>query len=360
MKTINQLAALLTATALLTTACRKNDSQQQPADTGNEMMTAFFKQHAPQYESFTINANTGGLITSSKGTKYFISPNSLVNANGNPVSGSVTVSVKELGKASEMILGDRPATTSNGGLLISFGEFNIAARQGNENLRLRNDSAVRVQAPVRPNGPAGGGQFPIDVPMWASDTSITVSSNGHNDDNQPVTVTQTVHTRKGVSWNQMPGNNATLGGGGYNFRIDSLFQWRNCDVLYNPGAIKTTVLGYFGNKFNTTTGNNYMGQEPSMLFFKVRNQNTIAKLYNLILQPTAGKEGLISYQQSFNIGEQGTFLAISAKDGKFYAEMRDVTISAPAPGKNYVPYTFNMQEVTQSQLLSLIQQMDTK
>jgi hypothetical protein len=174
------------------------------------------------------------------------------------------------------------------------------------------------------------------------------------------TVSQTVSVRKGVDWQQLPGNNALLGGGGYNFKLDSLFQWRNCDVLYNPGGTKTTVLGYFGNKYNPSTTQNYMGQEPSMLFFKVRNQNTVVKLYNTIFQPSAGKEGFLSYQNTFTVGEQGTFLAISAKDNKFYAEMRDVTIPAPAAGKNYVPYTFNLQEVSQSQLLSLIQQMNTK
>lgn len=359
MKKLQQLTAVLATAALLGTACKKGEqSNEQYADTGRDKMTAFFKQHAPQTEFFTINASTGGLITSSKGTKYYFSPNSLVDGNGNPVTGTVKVSVRELAAASEMILGDKPAATSGGIMLRSFGEFNIGAEQGNQPLRLRADSAVRVQAPVRQ--PAAGGQLPIDVPMWDGDTSYTSTLSGYNHENQNITITQTVYGNKGVSWNQLTGNNATLGGGGYNFRIDSLFQWRNCDALYNPAGVKTTVLGFFGDKFNNTTGNNYMGQDPSMLFFKVRNQNTIVKLYNVIFQPAAGKEGLLSYQQSFTVGEQGTFLAISAKDGKFYAEMRDVTIAAPAPGKNYVPYNFNLTEVSQSQLLTLIQQMDTK
>ena len=103
------------------------------------------------------------------------------------------------------------------------------------------------------------------------------------------------------------------------FPLDALGQWRNCDALYNDPRPKTTVLGYFGDKFNTETGNNYTGSDPTMLFFKTKNTNTLIKLYNVIFTPAPGKEGLLSYQNSIPIGQEGTLLALSAKNGKFYA-----------------------------------------
>ena len=86
----------------------------------------------------------------------------------------------------------------------------------------------------------------------------------------------------------------------------------------------------------------------------------MVKLYNKIISAPVGKEGLLSYQNSFPIGIEGTFLAITTKDGKFYAEMKDVTIGAPASGKTYFPVSFNLAEVTEAGLLSLIQQLNTK
>lgn len=358
MKKTSLFTTLFAATILFNTACKKSETNEQPADTGRQMMTEFFKQNGPVYQSFTINANTGGTITTTKGTKFYISPNSLVDASGNLVTGNVIISVKEVGKASEMILSDRPSATGDGKMLQSFGEFFIKAQQGNNELKLRNDSAIRGN--VKPVN--GGAQLMRDIPMWRGDSAVNTTTNGYNHDNQQVTINNTYYVARGISWDQIAGDFAVLnnGNGGYDFKIDSLITWRNCDALYNPAGVKTTVLGYFGSTFNTSTGRSYMGQEPSMLFFKVKNQNTLVKLYDVILQPASGKEGLHSYQQSFSVGEQGTFLAISAKDGKFYAEMRDVTIPASAPGKNYVPYTFNLTEVSQSTLLSLVQQIDTK
>jgi hypothetical protein len=359
MKTTSLFTSVCTAALLVTAACKKTKNDEQPADTGRDMMTAFFKQHAPAFESFTVNATAGGSFISSKGTKYFIAPNSLVDASGNLVTGNVAVSVKEIGKASEMILGDKPAVTTGGKRLISFGEFFIKAQQGNNELKLRNDSAVRVNVPVRN---PGGAQILREMPLWSGDSAVNITTQGYNDDNQQVSINSTISMARGMSWAQVASQWALYNNSnnGYDFRVDSLIKWRNCDVLNNPGGVKTTVMGYLGDKFNTNTGRNYTGQEPSILFFKVRNQNTIAKLYDVILQPTTGKEGLHSYQQSFTVGEQGTFLAISAKDGKFYAEMRDVTIAAPASGKNYTPYSFNLVEVSQTAMLALIQQMDTK
>lgn len=358
MKKTSLFSTLLAAAILFSTACKKSETSEQPEDTGRQAMTGFFKQNAPAFQSFTINAGTGGTITTTKGTKFYISPNSLVDASGNIVTGNVTISVKEVGKASEMILSDRPAATGDGKMLQSFGEFFIKAQQGNNELKLRADSAIRGN--VKPAN--AGAQLPRDIPMWRGDSAVNTATQGYNHDNQQVTINNTYYVARGISWDQIAASFATYnnGNGGYDFKMDSLITWRNCDALYNPAGVKTTVMGYFGSAFNTTTGRSYMGQEPSMLFFKVRNQNTLVKLYDVILQPASGKEGLHSYQSSFTVGDQGTFLAISAKDGKFYAEMRDVTIPAPAPGKNYVPYTFNLTEVTQSTLLSLIQQMDTK
>jgi hypothetical protein len=359
MKKFNQVLTAIIAITILATSCKKSNEAPAPTeDNSVKMLQQFFKNNAPQFENFSVNAATGGVLVSSKGTRYTIKPNSLLDANGNPVTGTVNVAVKEISKASEMILGNNPAVTSTGDALQSFGEFQIIAQQNGNNLRLKPDTANAIGVQVRPNNVAG--TFLQQMPLWRGDSSVTITTNGHNDDNQPVTIVNNYFVPKGTTWSQIAGATVTAGGGFYNFKVDSLIRWTNCDALFSQPGTPVTALGYLGNKFNTATGGSMSSGEPSMLFYKIKNVNTIAKLYNIILNPSAGKEGFLSYQNSFRVGGQGTFLAISAKNGKFYAEMMGVTIPTPASGKNYVPFTFNLQEVTESQLLTLINQMDTK
>jgi len=54
------------------------------------------------------------------------------------------------------------------------------------------------------------------------------------------------------------------------------------------------------------------------------------------------------------IGMKGTFIVISVEDEKFYMQTKTVTIDAPAAGKNYVVYSFQLSEVTEAQLLAAI------
>ena len=351
------LSALAIAVTITFTACKKEEKKTFVLPHILEAkMVSFFNANAPRYESFTIDASTGGTLTTTKGTKINFPAGIFKKANGQIVSGNVTVEVKDILSASDMLLGNRP-TEANGQMLVSYGEMTVKASQNGEALQLKNDSA-RVQVPLAPK-PANGQQI-REVPMWSGDSLVAYTINGHDHENTSVTLTQTGYVPRGINWNQN-GNIATNNNNGTtSFALDSLGVWRNCDALMGDPRPKTTVLGYFSNYWNPATSSSYMGAEPSMLFFKVKQQNSMVKLYNKIINAPVGKEGLLSYQSSFPIGLEGTFLAISIKDGKFYAQMQDVTIGAPASGKTYFPVTFALSEVTESGLLALIQQLNTK
>jgi hypothetical protein len=345
--------AAITLSSLLV-ACKKGSAPA--ADSGSEMLGKFLRQNEPQFSKFTVNAATGGTVTTPKGSTYRIRANSLLGANGMPVTGNVDVFVKEINQASEMILGNKP-TNSGTGVLRSFGEMQIIAQQNGNNLTLRQDSTI--VGFVRP--PQGGTQLPIDIPMWAGDSLPRVTSNGHNHLNQSTSVSGFYLQNTGIDWSQIPGSFANLANGGYNFNIRDLLTWGNCDQLYNiPGGAPTTVLCYFGNNFNETSFTNLSGTVPSQLFYKPRNVNAIVKFTSQILNPAPGKYGYLSYQNSFKVGQEGTFLAMSAKDGKFYGQILDYTVPAPASGNNYVGIDLNLQEVTEAQLLALINQMNTR
>ncbi len=359
MKKTFLLTAAIAIAAITVSSCKKNDNSVNVPEADDkastQLMDAFFARHAPKDEKFTVDAAAGATITLSSGTKITFPANAFKTSGGVVISGNVSVSARDILDASDMILADKPTLTSGGEMLQSFGEIIVKAEQNNNQLVLNGAKPPSVVVPI---GAGANGQQ-REVPMWDGDSTISYTLSGYNHENISVSVTSQVNVRRGIVWDQISGFGAASPATTI-FPLDALGQWRNCDALYNDPRPKTTVLGYFGDKFNTETGNNYSSSDPSLLFFKTKHTNTLVKLYNVIFSPAAGKEGLLSYQNSIPVGQEGTFLALSAKNGKLYAEMRDVTIPAPDAGKTYAGFTFNMTEVSESQLLSLINQMSTK
>lgn len=354
MKKIFASAALI-ASVILFSSCEKNKEVRNPYVQTS--LKSLFKDNGPQFESFVIDATNGGSLTTTKGTKIIFPAGSFVDKNNQPVSGNVTVFVKDILQPSDMILGDKPTIDAKGNFLRSFGELVVNAEQDGKELDL-NDAGAEVIVPLgaRENAQQGNG-----IPIWHGDTTVVVTTFGHNHLNQSTTVSNAVSAPVGVIWQDLGTQGVSNPAGTQtSFVLDALGEWRNCDALINGGGTRTTVLGYFTNHFASSTGSNYMGEEPSMLFFKQRGSNTLIKLYNVILNAPAGKQGLLSYQQSFTVGIEGTFLAMTAQDGKYYAQMMDVTIPSPASGNDYVGFDFELQEVSESQLLGLINTMNTK
>jgi len=349
---------LIALAAAIVSSCKKESQTTMPSSAdkvSTELMDQFFAKHSPKDEKFTLDASTGGTLEMRSGTKIFFPPNVFQTQNGDPVSGTISVIARDILKPSSMILADKPTLTSSGEMLESFGEIIVSAQQNKEELVLNKDRTASVEVPIG-LGPKAQRR---EIPMWEGDTVISVTQDGYNHENVLTTVSYLVGVRKGMVWDQIPGfgvasTNTTV------FPLDALGAWRNCDALYNDPRPKTTVLGYFGDKFNSETGNSYSSSDPSLLFFKTKGTNTLVKLYNTIFQPAPGKEGLLSYQDMMPIGQEGTFLAISAKNSKLYAEIKDVSIPAPDAGKNYVGFNFELQEVSETQLLNMIDQMNTK
>ncbi|MGJ7032735.1 hypothetical protein [Niabella hirudinis] len=358
-KNMTPLLALLSLAVFLF-ACKKDNMPIDPQSAYQkdvEKMNRFFKAHEPAVEKFTVDAGAGSTVTLQNGTKISFGPNAFVKPGGAIATGNVTVGARVFIKASEMILGDKPAFTAEGKILETFGEAMVTAEQGGQQLALNpQQKPPNVQVPIPAAGANGANR---EIPMWDGDTTVSTEYSGYNHENVYTTITETYTIRKGMAWTQIPGSFGAGNAAATYFPLDALGDWRNCDALYSITTPKTTVLGYFGDKFNIKTGNNYSGQDPTELFFKVSGVNTMVKLYNPIFHPITGKEGLLSYQNSIPIGASGTFLAMSVVNGKFYAEMRDVTIT-PDAGKNFMGIHFNLQEVSETQLLQLIQQMNTK
>lgn len=350
---------------ILACSCKKNDNNQQTDQSSHlkdaEKITQFFEDHARKQESFTIDVATGGTVTTTKGTKVKFPANIFKTSAGAAVTGSVTVKVLDVFEAGDMILNHKPTITTAGEQLISFGEIRVDAEQDGNALVLNANSDNRVQVVFPIGGGDRAGQNIKEIPLWdgIEPELSTYDVSGHNHENQSTTVSQSHYIYPGISWESLPGFGAATMEE-TSFFLDSLGSWRNCDILVNDPRTKTTVLCYLGDFFNNETSTNYSGIEPTSVYFKLKNENTLIKLYNVILNPIAGKQGFLSYQNTMPIGAEGSFLAISTLDGKFYAQVKDVTIGTPQAGKNYFGIDFNLTEVTETELLALINNLKDK
>lgn len=347
---------------MFASSCKKNDNQitiQSSNAKDAEKITAFFETNARKQESFTVDVAAGGTVTTSKGTKIKFPVNIFKTKSGALVTGSVTVKVLDVFEVNDMILNNKPTVTTSGEQLISFGEIRVDAEQGGNALVLVANDTARVQV-VFPIG-AGDRQNRKEIPLWLGiePEEITQNVSGHNHENQTTTVAKTFYTYPGISWESIPGFGVATPTQ-TTFYLDSLGTWRNCDILVNDPRPKTTVLCYLGDFFNNETSSNYTGIEPTSVYFKLKNENTLVKLYDVILNPIAGKQGFLSYQNTMPIGGEGSFLAISTLNGKFYAQVKDVTIGSPESGKNYFGIDFSLTEVTEAQLLAIINDIKNK
>ncbi|MBX2924502.1 MAG: hypothetical protein KF746_20040 [Chitinophagaceae bacterium] len=176
----------LAGVLLFAASCKKNDSGSNNNFSNTkdaEKITRFFSDNARSKESFTIDAGSGGNITTSKGTKISFPADVFKTAAGDAVAGSVNIKVLDVLEPRDMILNGKPTITVEGEQLISFGEIVVNAEQGGNPLRLNNDrnEQVRVVFPI--GGVQAGGQDVKEVPLWngieAEESNQDVSGHNH-------------------------------------------------------------------------------------------------------------------------------------------------------------------------------------
>ncbi len=183
-------------------------------------LSTLFAQTKVASQTFTVNANNYQQIVGSKGTIIRFYAGSLLHQNGTPVTGNVTVELKEIYSVGDMILSNA-TTTSNGKRLQSGGEIYLHASQNGEVLRINHSIPLTVEFPT--NNPVAGmelfrGQF-IANDSLPQDTIL-------NWDTTNVGGQVIQDTVSGVS-----------SGTFYQFQLDS-FGWSNCDRFWgsNTGA----------------------------------------------------------------------------------------------------------------------------
>lgn len=289
------LSAAILATAIVSvTACKKEKSTPNYAKADD-----FLASHAIKEQSFTGNAATGFSITGKDGTKVTFIANAFVDGNGNPVSGNVTVTLKEV-LSKKDVLFSGVMTESNGQLLESGGEILVKAQKDGVDLRLnpalQNDGA-RVEIPKVMNDK--------DMGLFVQDKRQQGGATGGNQQQQSP-----------FTWNPAPYYPFGNGPNSYTFSLPS-FSWVNCDRFYSDPNPKTTVTA-----LPAFQDNNQVSDLQVMLVFK-----NIATVITLPFDYTAQK--FQSYQNSLPIGLQADLIILGKdSDGFIQFGTQSITIGA--------------------------------
>jgi hypothetical protein len=295
MKAILLSATILTTALVSMTACKKDKSTPPNYAKADDVLAA----HAIKQQSFTGNAGAGFTITGEKGTKITFAPNAFVDGAGNVVSGTVTVTLKEV-LSKKDVLFSGVMTESNGQLLESGGEILVKAQKDGAELR------------VNPNLQDKGAQVEIPKVMNNRDMGLFVQekrqqgggASGGNQQQSPFT------------WVPAPYYPFGNGPNSYTFTLPS-FNWVNCDRFYSDPNPKTTITA-----LPDFQDNNQVTDLQVMMVFR-----NIATVITLPFDYSSQK--FQSYQNSLPIGLQADLIILGKdSDGFIQFGTQSITIGA--------------------------------
>ena len=196
MRTFSKTLLLTSIVAAITFAgCKKEDTPEPTPPTPNPVapsiasLNAFFTDNGAQSQFFTINSASTQTITGNRGTIVGFNANTFVTMSGAPVTGNVTIELKEIYDKKNMLLSNMPTNAElyPGGPkepLISAGEFYVHATQGSAELKLGPGQTFSVFLPSattpNPQMTLFDGAAELDTALWTpnvdSSTSIVLPS----------------------------------------------------------------------------------------------------------------------------------------------------------------------------------------
>jgi hypothetical protein len=275
-------------------SCQKEHSEE--VSKGSlRIVSDFHEKNRSEVQVFSHNAATAKVITTSRGAKVHIPTNGFETQDGRPVTGNVTISVKEIYTPGEMILNNMP-TTASGRLLESAGEFEIKVSQNNNPLKLSAGSFIQ-----------------IDIPRTVQDLQGMQVFNG------------TPNADGNIEWavNTSPGNvvvrDSLLFSDAKLFADD--INWINCDKFINDPTVE----------FSAFPGN-APGSDSTNVFVHLTGRNTVVKMN--------WTQGLNYFKADKLLAVPSTIVGISAKNGLLYASIIPVTVTQGSSiTMNFLPYT---------------------
>jgi hypothetical protein len=259
----------------------------------------FFTKNQKPSQIFTIDAQQQNTIKANDGTIILIQPNTFVNADGHVVKGEVTLEVKEMYNATDMILSNA-STVSNDMPLISGGEVFIDARQNGEVLKMDNNKPMAVQMPSRIG-------TKDEMQMFHGEA-------GNNSVNWTLA--------NANSYSPVANSNSPTGSS-YNFSTTAM-GWINCDKFMRSNNRGTKIRVNIPTTFDTTN---------TAIFMVFSKQNTVTRFdsFNVFDRTLsiedANNNHFYTRWYSVPVGTELTIVSISEINGEYYSSFSPVKIT---------------------------------
>jgi hypothetical protein len=307
MKKVMTVAILV---GLIAAGCKKDvidEPLPNPGNVSNSSLAAFFSNNAPAMQTFTVNAAQYTTVTGQRGTKITVYPNAFLTQANQQVSGNVTLKLQEVYSKKDIILSGA-STVADGKPLISGGEINLTAWQGNNELKLNPAGMVLVKMPA------------VSSTSMAMNEFYASRIDSANDFTAP-------DTSQFINMVQDSFMSVTF----FDFRIDSL-NWINCDRFYYMGGQQTSIRATLPAQFNETN---------CKVFISFNGLHSAASLYSVL---PSGQEFSPGPYYTLQVGMPVTFVALAEINGQFYSAFQSTTIT------NNHNEIMNLQQATEAQI----------
>lgn len=147
MKNLFKLTALIVLTSFLLNSCKKEDDNTGntvQTKTETESLEELFSKTKPTASSFTLDVSISNTLNGKEGVTLVIPANSIVDASGNPISGTVDAKLTEYRSIGAMA-SSGVTTISGNSILESAGMFNLEVSQNGNEVFLKSGSAMNVR-----------------------------------------------------------------------------------------------------------------------------------------------------------------------------------------------------------------------
>lgn len=303
----NSFVVLIAGLALTVTSCKKDTVEPSEEETStpttpifsNANVQALFNDLATPLQTYTMNASNFNSFTCTNGTIINIYPNAFLTQADVPVTGVVTIEVKDILSKKDMIL-NNAMPVSNGQLLVSGGQVYFNATQGGQKLKLDPSSYINMKVP------AGSSPSSQMFEFYATGTSNLATNNSSLN---WVMAIDSLPTPIGVT------TNTASGGSYYDFYCDSV-TWTNCDYFYNTSGANTTCTVNLSGSFNNSN---------TVVFMAMNGVNTMAKINSASYSSTS--QSYVSYSNSMPEGVSYTVVAISFDGTNYYYTSQVVVLT---------------------------------
>ncbi|SFT89010.1 hypothetical protein SAMN05216474_2963 [Lishizhenia tianjinensis] len=256
MKKRNVLLTMALSILVVAVSCKKDvDEPTTNPPSGNptvntdnkaaQLLNTYFES---QKQNITVDLSNTYYFQGQKGTMFYLSGNNFEDGNGNPVTGTVDITLVENYSKLDMLMTNKVTLASNGSggaeVLISGGEFYMEIAQ--------NGNLVEVVNPIQV----------VTAPGQASPVGSMQLFDGTTD------------ALGNITWTA---NNDTLtivqdsSGTGYGYGWTDSLSWINCDYFMGNTGPQTGVSVNVPSGYDNTN---------TTVFMVFTNENAVTGVYN--------------------------------------------------------------------------------